>query len=131
MFAPIVVYSPDLLLRQKLVSGIEGIGRAATGAASPTRLQSRLAEGAAALVIEMDAEGVDAVAILKALRDDPATADLPIAGFCAHTREELIEEAREAGATIVVSRGAIVRKLTAVVEELLGAPAGDDPPPAA
>lgn len=131
MLAPIVVYSPDLLLRQKLVSGIEGIGRAATGAASPARLQSKLADGASALVIEMDADGVDAVAVLTALRRDPTTAELPVAGFCAHTREGLIQEAREAGATIVLSRGAIVRKLPAVIEELLGAPAGEDPPAAA
>ncbi len=131
MSAPIVVYSPDLLLRQKLVSGIEGIGRAAAGAASPKRLASRLAEGADALIIEMDADGVDALALLASLRADPATAELPVVGFCAHTREDLITEARAAGATAVVSRGAIVRKLPAVIAELVGAPAGDDPPAAA
>ncbi len=131
MPAPVIVYSPDLLLRQKLVTGIEAIGRVAVGAASETRLRSRLANGAGALIIEMDADGVDAVTLLSELRTDPATAGLPIAGFCAHTREDLIQDARAAGATMVVSRGAIVRKLPAVVEELLDGPAGDDPPAAA
>lgn len=131
MPAPIVVYSPDLLLRQKLVAGIEGIGRVAAGAASATRLRSRLADGAGALIIEMDADGVEPLSLLASLRADPATAELPIAGFCAHTRDDLIAEARAAGATMVVSRGAIVRKLPAIIEELVGAPAGDDPPAAA
>jgi len=129
MSAPVVVYSPDLLLRQKLVSGIEAIGHTALGAASETRLRSRLTDGASALIVEMDADGVDAVALLAELRKDPATTGLPIAGFCAHTREELIGEARDAGADIVVSRGAIVRKLPAIVDELLGV--GDGEPPAA
>lgn len=126
MPSPVIVYSPDLLLRQKLVSGIEAIGHAATGAASAARLRGKLADGARALVIEMDADGVDAIALIAALRDDPATSALPIAGFCAHTREELIGEAHEAGADVVVSRGAIVRKLPAIMDELLGV-GGDDP----
>lgn len=126
MPVPVIVYSPDLLLRQKLVSGIEASGHSATGAASPDRLRSKLADGARALIIEMDADGVDAVALIGALRRDDMTRDIPIAGFCAHTRDDLIQKARDAGANIVVSRGAIVRKLPTVIEELLGTPTSAD-----
>ena len=118
MSVPVVVYAPDLLMRQQIVAGVEASGVAARGAATPARFATALAAGAAAAVIELDGIGIDGIELIEQLRSDTATADLPILGFCAHTRAELITGARDAGATKVVARGELVRKLPELIASL-------------
>jgi DNA-binding NtrC family response regulator len=115
---PIVVYAPDLMIRQRLVTDIAAAGIAVTGAATPARLAERLTDGAAALVVEIDGIGVDGPALIGMIR--ATNPRLPILGFCAHTRAELMDAARTAGATLVVSRGELTRRPTDVIDRLLG-----------
>ncbi len=115
---PVVVFSPDLMMRQKLVGELTAIGVAARGAATPTRLAGALDDGAAALMIELDGVGVDGPALVTQVTGSHPT--LPVLGFCAHTRTELIDAATAAGARVVVSRGELTRRLAPVLDQLLG-----------
>jgi DNA-binding response OmpR family regulator len=118
--SPIIVYAPDLMIRQKLVGEVTAAGHAARGAASEGKLAAALADGPRALIVELDGVGVDGPALVAQLRStSPA---LPILGFCAHTRAELITAAREAGATLVVSRGELTRRPAEVLDRLLASP---------
>jgi DNA-binding response OmpR family regulator len=122
---PIIVFAPDLLMRQQIVEGLKAAGIAARGAATPGRFATALDEGAAGLIIELDGVGVDGVELVARLAADPATTDLPVIGFCAHTNVNLIVDARAAGATKVVARGELVRKLPELARTVMGADAHD------
>ncbi len=123
---PIVVHVPDLLMRQQLVSGLQAAGYPARGAASATRLRDALAAGAGAVVLELDGVDIDGPALVTELKDDPATASLPVLGFCAHTRLELIDAAKRAGADRVAARGELTRRLATIMAELVGPPPASD-----
>ena len=62
------------------------------------------------VVIDLDTRG-DPVGTVSRLKADPATATVPILCFVSHVREDLIKAAREAGADLVMARGAFVRDL--------------------
>lgn len=121
--SPIVVAVPDLLMRQRLVGGLEAAGFAAKGAATPARLARALDETRpAAVLVELDGVGIDGVALVTELKGDDRAAGVPLIGFCAHTRTELIQDARAAGADRVVSRGELTNRLVKIVTEVAGEP---------
>lgn len=120
---PIVVFAPDLLMRQQIVTGLAAAGHPARGAATRARFDAALVDGAAAIILELDGVGVDGVALVRDLKGTPETASIPLLGFCAHTRVELITAARAAGADRVVARGELTRRLPDLALALT-APAG-------
>ena len=122
---PIIVFAPDLLMRQQIVEGLKAAGVAARGAATPARFAAALTEGASGMIIELDGVGVDGVTLVTQLADAPTTAAVPLIGFCAHTRVDLIKGARAAGATKVVARGELIRRLPEIVRAVAGNDAGD------
>lgn len=117
---PIVAYIPDLLMRQQVVEGLRAAGFPARGAATRARLDAAIAEGATAVVVELDGVGVDGPELVAELKTAPATAPLPVVGFCAHTRTDVIEGARAAGADRVVARGELVRRLASIAADVAG-----------
>lgn len=118
---PIVVMVPDLLMRQQLVGGLEAGGFTVRGAATRARLERALEESRpAAVLVELDGVGIDGAALVTELKADARTAGVPLVGFCAHTRAELIQAARDAGADRVVSRGEITNRLLRIASEVTG-----------
>ncbi len=121
---PIVVFVPDLLMRQQLVGGLEAAGFSTKGAATAARLATALeTTRPAAVLVELDGVGIDGVAVVADLKAGDRTADVPVIGFCAHTRTELIQAARDAGADRVVSRGELTHRLARIATEVTGDPA--------
>lgn len=119
---PILVFAPDLLMRQQLVEGLKAGGFPVRGAATRARFDTALRETSpAAIVVELDGVGVDGAALVDELRASPATASTPLIGFCAHTRAELIAAARVAGVDRVVARGEIVRSISKIAAAATGA----------
>jgi DNA-binding response OmpR family regulator len=118
---PILVFAPDLLMRQQLVEGLKAGGFAVRGAATRARFDAALQETAPkAIVVELDGVDVDGAALVGELRASGATAATPLIGFCAHTRAELIAAARAAGADRVVARGEIVRGIAKIAGAATG-----------
>ena len=121
--SPIVVMVPDLLMRQQLVGGLEAGGFSVRGAATRARLERALEEiRPAAVLVELDGVGIDGAALVTELKADDRTAGIPVVGFCAHTRAELIQAARDAGADRVVSRGELTNRLLRIATEVTGEP---------
>jgi CheY-like chemotaxis protein len=71
------------------------------------------------VLLDLDARWLDAVALIAALKADPATAAIPVVAFASHVRTDALAAAREAGADRVLARSAFVRQLP----ELLRVPA--------
>ena len=115
---PVVVFAPDLLMRQQIVEGLKIAGVPVRGAATQARFAAALADGVSGLIVELVGVGIDGVALVTQLATDPATAAVPLVGFCAHTRVDLIKDARAAGATKVVARGELHRRLPQIAAQV-------------
>jgi hypothetical protein len=101
----VIALCPDLMMRSRIESGLEIAGYRLRVVGGPTRLAEALAEETpACLLIDLEA-GDEAIALIRQLRADDATRDIPLAAFAGHTREDLIAAARDAGADPVVARG--------------------------
>jgi CheY-like chemotaxis protein len=101
----VIALCPDLMMRSRIESGLEIAGYRLRVVGGPTRLAEVLAEETpACMLIDLEA-GDEAIALIRQLRADDATRDIPLAAFAGHTREDLIAAARDAGADPVVARG--------------------------
>lgn len=71
------------------------------------------------VVLDLEEDTVDTLALVKELQDNPQTAAIPILGYSSHEREDLIEAATAAGIT-VVQRSIFAANLVRVLMDLVG-----------
>lgn len=67
------------------------------------------------LLIDLDARGVDAPALIARLEADPELRALPVVAFGSHVNAEALRAARAAGADRVLARSAFVRELPSLL----------------
>jgi len=121
MSTPVLVVVPDLMMRQKIVGALQALGYRAQGVAKVARLDAALADGRpSAILVEIDGVDIDAPALTTSLVNDDRRGDAPVVGFCSHMRTELMDTVRAAGADRVIARGELIRRLEAVMGELIG-----------
>lgn len=70
-----------------------------------------------AMVIDLENERVDSVALLKNYRENGAAAELPILAFASHEREDLLTAATDLGATSV-ARSTFASSLVRILQNL-------------
>lgn len=122
--SPVLVVVPDLMMRQKIVGALTALGYPAKGVAKPARLTEVLDDATpAAILVEIDGLDLDGPDLTSQLAADPRRAGAPLVGFASHMRTELMDAVRDAGADRVIARGELVRRLEAVMTELIGPPA--------
>ena len=124
MSNPVLVVVPDLMMRQKIVGALQALGYHARGVAKVARLDAALADGVpSAILVEIDGVDIDAPALTASLAGDDRRGEAPVVGFCSHMRTELMDDVRAAGADRVIARGELIRRLEAVMAEIIGPPA--------
>ena len=117
----VIALCPDLMMRSRIESGLDIAGYRLRVVGGPVRLAEALAdETPACLLIDLEA-GDDAVALIGHLRTDDSTRGIPLAAFAGHTREDLIDQARAAGADPVVARGQAAMSTGKVVDAAIAA----------
>jgi CheY-like chemotaxis protein len=67
------------------------------------------------ILIDLDARKLDAVALIRRLRDPEIGIRAPVVAFVSHVRTDAIDAARAAGADRVLARSAFVRELNALL----------------
>ena len=67
------------------------------------------------VLIDLDARGIDAPALIRALKADARTSASEVIAFVAHVNEPAIAAARTAGADRVLARSAFVRLLPSLL----------------
>lgn len=72
-------------------------------------------EDASLLIVDLDAPVAGPIALIREARE--RSASLRIVAFVRHDRSERIREAREAGVTQVLSRGAFSERLPALIQK--------------
>ena len=114
----VVVYVEDLMFGSKVREAAAALGLEARSARSQAALLEACRGGASLVVIDLDARRSEPVAAIAALRADPALAALPVVGFFSHVHEDRAEQARLAGCSQVLTRGAFVRDLPRLLQGL-------------
>lgn len=85
---------------------------------TPAALHDRLARGeAGAILLDLNHQSGNAMAVLEALRSDPATRSVPVVAFLSHVQADLAQAARAAGCSRVMARSAFSQQLPALLRE--------------
>jgi CheY-like chemotaxis protein len=102
----------DLLFRSKISETASRLGIEAAFPRSTRRLLEAVRESAPdLLVLDLNSTRFEPLMLLRRLRSDEATRDVPTVGFLSHVQKDLAVAAREAGCDRVVARSAFTKDL--------------------
>ncbi len=124
-----VLAVPELLFQSRIEAALRGRGLDVRVPASQAACLDALAGGATLAVIDLQAEGLDARAIIGPAKRAGAC----VLAFGRHTDAAALRAARDAGADVVVARSQLAEELPALLDRLLSEPArrpagaGSDP----
>jgi CheY-like chemotaxis protein len=115
----------DFLFRSKIRTVARQAGvEVAFVQSSDEALARARAEGPRLIIFDLNSTKLDAIATIAAVRRDPALAPIATLAFASHVQVELIEEARQAGAGVVMPRSAFAAQLADILRS-----ASDSPQP--
>jgi PleD family two-component response regulator len=106
----------DLLFRSKISETALNLGIEAAFPRNPKRLLEALRESPPdLLVLDLNSARFEPLTLLKDVRSDEATRDVPTVGFLSHVQKDLAVAAREAGCDRVVARSAFTKDLPRIL----------------
>jgi PleD family two-component response regulator len=106
----------DLLFKSKVSETASTLGIEASFPRNPKRLLEALRESPPdLLVLDLNSARFDPLAVLKSVKSDEATRDVPTVGFLSHVQKDLAVAAREAGCDRIVARSAFTRDLPQIL----------------
>jgi PleD family two-component response regulator len=106
----------DLLFRSKISETASSLGIEAAFPRNPKRLLEAIHESPPALLIlDLNSARFEPLTLLRSVRSDDATRDVPTVGFLSHVQKDLAVAAREAGCDRVVARSAFTKDLPRIL----------------
>jgi len=106
----------DLLFKSKISETASTLGIEASYPRNPRRLLEALRESPPdLLVLDLNSARFKPLPLLRSVRSDEATRDVPTVGFLSHVQKDLAVAAREAGCDRVVARSAFTRDLPQIL----------------
>ncbi len=105
----------DLMFLSRIREAAKPAGIAVVNARTADALVSAAQAGAALVLVDADSARLPWADAIRAVRADPRHAALPVVAFLGHVNVGAAEEARAAGATRVMARGAFVAELPALL----------------
>ena len=111
----------DLLFKSKISETSSQLGIEAAFPRSPKKLLDALRESPPdLLILDLNSARFEPLALLRGVKSDEATRDIPTVGYLSHVQKDLAVAAREAGCDRIVARSAFTRDLPKIL-------AGDTP----
>ncbi len=118
----ILYAAADLIWASKIKATADALGLAARPVRTPEMLTARLADTQpTALIVDMD-KGDEGLALIRKAR--AALPTLRIVAFGPHVAKELLQAARDAGASDVMTRGALEHNMEDVLIALAASSGG-------
>ena len=106
----------DLLFRSKISETASTLGIEAAFPRNPRRVLVAIQESPPdLLVLDLNSARFEPLTLLKDVRSDEATRDVPTVGFLSHVQKDLAVAAREAGCDRVVARSAFTKDLPQIL----------------
>jgi CheY-like chemotaxis protein len=81
------------------------------------RIQQHLLQSPAQAVI-LDLNSASAVEVIRKVKQDPATRQVPVVGFVSHVAAEVVSAAKTAGCDVVLARSAFNKQLPKLLRGL-------------
>ena len=114
----LLVYE-KLLPGGQLVNQLQDRGYRVQPLTDPAELGAAARQKPMLVFIDLEPKTEQACTAIRQLKNDPATAHIPVIAIAPHTRDELAEPARAAGAKLVVHDNAILVHLDQFLEQAL------------
>jgi PleD family two-component response regulator len=112
----VVAAVEDLLFRSKISQTAEVLGVEAGFPRSPKRLMEQASQSPPdLLVLDLNSARFEPLELLKRLKSDEATRDVPVVGFLSHVQKDLAVAARESGCDRVMARSAFTKDLPKIL----------------
>jgi PleD family two-component response regulator len=112
----VVAAVEDLLFRSKISQTAEVLGVEAAFPRSPKRLMEQASQSPPdLLVLDLNSARFEPLELLKRLKSDEATRDVPVVGFLSHVQKDLAVAARESGCDRVMARSAFTKDLPKIL----------------
>ena len=107
----VIAVVDDLMFLSRIREAARGTGAEVRSVRGPKDLVEAVRDGGRLVLVDADSSRLPWAAALGALRADPSVAAVPVIAFLSHVHAERAEEARAAGASRVLARGAFVQEL--------------------
>ncbi|MCC7177274.1 MAG: response regulator [Acidobacteria bacterium] len=107
----VVAAVDDLMFASRISTTAKAVGAVVKLTRSPEAAIAAARSGAALVILDLNSARVDPLAIVAALKADPALAGIPTVGFVSHVDTATIEAARQAGVGRILARSAFVEQL--------------------
>jgi PleD family two-component response regulator len=106
----------DLLFKSKISETASTLGIEASFPRNPKRLLEALRESPPdLLVLDLNSARFEPLSLLRSVKSDEATSDVPTVGFLSHVQKDLAVAAREAGCDRIVARSAFTKDLPQIL----------------
>ena len=106
----------DLLFRSKISETASQLGIEASFPRSPGKLLDAVRESPPELlVLDLNSARFEPLALLRSVKSEDATREVPTVGFLSHVQRDLAVAAREAGCDRIVARSAFTRDLPKIL----------------
>ena len=106
----------DLLFRSKISETASSLDIEAAFPRNPRRLLEALRESPPdLLVVDLNSARFEPLTLLRSVKSDEATVNVPTVGFLSHVQKDLAVAAREAGCDRVVARSAFTKDLPRIL----------------
>ena len=116
----IVVVVEDLIFLSKIQQTAGEVG-VPIESVSPEKLGERVTRDmVSGVIIDLNHRSGAAVETVRAMKANPSTQHIPVAGFLFHVQADLAAAAREAGCDTVMARSAFTQQLPLLLQKLAG-----------
>ena len=106
----------DLLFRSKISETASQLGVEASFPRNPRKLLDAVHESPPdLLILDLNSARFEPLTLLRDVRSDESTRDVPTVGFLSHVQKDLAVAAREAGCDRVVARSAFTKDLPRIL----------------
>ena len=112
----LVAFMDDLMFLSRIRDAAQTAGLQVQSVREPAALVEACRMNRPALVfVDLDSRRLASLEAIAALRAEPDLSDIPVVGFLGHTQAERATAAQNAGCTRVLTRGAFVNELRALI----------------
>ena len=110
----------DLFFTAMVLDAAKKVGMTAVMVSDRERALARIAEKPALVVIDLNCKSADPLGLVRAIKADPETRNIPTLAFVPHVQVDLRKEAEQAGCDTVVARSAFAQTLPEVLKKVAG-----------
>ncbi len=115
----IVAVLSDLMFTVKIQEAAKRAGLEVTFVSSKEKALAQAEQKPAAMILDLNDSGVNALELISTLRGDPETSGIELVGYVSHVQTELKQAALNKGCDLVVARSAFSQNLPSILSRYL------------